>query len=107
MAADTAATASATSSSVAHGLYAPALHIASPSAHGYGGGGGLSPSTEYPSSGLSMPPIPAMPVPGVGGGSGGGSSGGNHIHVILPGERDAQKRKSRATKNAYHEKGAL
>lgn len=55
--------------------------------------------------------VPLAPLLGtVGGGGGAGGVGtaaanGANIHVVLPGDRDAQRRKHRA-KIAYYEKGA-
>lgn len=92
----------ASSSAASSSFTAPPLAL-----FGAGAAGGVgSPQSENPASSIipsaTGGTIPVAPL--LGGASAGGASGAN-IHVVLPGDRDAQRRKHRA-KVAYHEKGA-
>jgi hypothetical protein len=82
---------------------------------GSAGAGHTSPHPENPGSykdfvipsatGGTVPVAPLLGGGGAGLGGGAGGPSGANIHVVLPGDRDAQRRKHRA-KIAYHEKGA-
>lgn len=70
-----------------------------------GGGGGAIGGGDGWDSGSGLGSAFVLPGMGMGIGIGGGHVGnGANIHVVLPGDRDAQKKRHKA-KVAYHEKG--
>lgn len=100
---------------VASSLTAPLLYPSSGIGPGSAGAGHPSPYSENPpssvvSSAAASGVVPVAPLLGVVGGGGAGLGSGTgvsgaNIHVVLPGDRDAQRRKHRS-KVTYYEKGA-